>query len=167
MFESAILLETCVFLAVNPVNRSSRLIKLLYLQFCLAAHGIAENRFLYVNKLTKEKDGKIKKAVGHVLWPEVKIRLWYPWETAMDITRQALKDVSVCCLKTNTASFSLRQKHRAARRLGFRVGLCFISTLLVSSALLGLFPMSCTCMSSALRENSTLSFLKTFVCFGQ
>lgn len=46
-----------------------------------------ENRFLYVNKLTKEKDGKLKKTLGHVLWPEVKIQVWYPGETRMDISR--------------------------------------------------------------------------------
>lgn len=77
---------------------------MVYLQFWLTARGITENRFLYVNKLTKEKDGKLKKTAGHVLWPEVKIRVGYPRETRMDISRQALKDVSVCCLKTNTAS---------------------------------------------------------------
>lgn len=31
---------------------------MLYLQFWLTTRGITENRFLYVNKLTKEKDGK-------------------------------------------------------------------------------------------------------------
>lgn len=74
------------------------------------------------------------------LWPEVKIRVWYPRETTMDISRQALKDVSVCCLKTSTASFSLTQKHQALRRLILNVGLCFISTSLVSNTMPGLFP---------------------------
>lgn len=87
------------------------------------ACGITENRFLYVNKLTKEKEGKLKKTAGHVLWPEVEIGVWYPRETRMDFSRQALKDVSVCCLKTNIASFSLRQKHHTGRRLRFNVGL--------------------------------------------
>lgn len=96
--KSTNLVQTRVFLAVITVNWSSYLWKMLYLQFWLMARGITENTFLYVNKLTKEKDGekKIKKTAGHVLRPEGKIRVWYPRETTMDISRQALKDVSVC-----------------------------------------------------------------------
>lgn len=122
----------------------------------MVTRGIIENRFLHVNKLEKRNGWKIKKTAGHVLWPEVKIRVWYPGETMLDISRQALKDVSVCCLKTNTASSSLT---KAARRLN--VGFCFSSTLLVSNTMPGLFPKSCTRMSSNLTENSTLRFFNT------
>lgn len=85
-------------------------------QFWLTACGMPENTFLYVNELTFEKDANVKKTAGHVLWPEAKIWVWYPRETTMDISRQALKDVLGVCLKTNTASFSFRQKHQGVRR---------------------------------------------------
>lgn len=116
----------------------------------MVTHGIIENRFLHVNKLEKRNGWKIKKTAGHVLWPEEKIRVWYPGETRLDISRQALKDVSV------SASFSLT---KAARRRS--VGFCFSSTLLVSNTMPGLFPKSCTRMSSDLTENSTLRFFTT------
>lgn len=91
-----------------------------------------------------------------MLWPEVKIRVWYPGEAMLDISRQALKDVSVCWLKMNTASFSLT---KAVRRLN--AGFCFSSTLLVPNTMPWLFPKSCTRMSSDLTENSTLRFFNT------
>lgn len=105
---------------------------------------------------------KIKKPAGHGLWPEVKIQVWYPGETTMDSSRQALKDVPVCCLKTNTVSFSLT---KAARRLRLNVGFCFISTSLVSNTMPGLSPKSCTWVSSDLTENSYLWFFETSICF--
>lgn len=79
----------------------------------MVTHGIIENRFLHVNKLEKRNGWKIKKTAGHVLWPEVKIRVWYPGERTLDISRQALKDVSVCCLKDE---HSLILPHKSCKK---------------------------------------------------